>query len=168
VADATEGSDERSIDSSEEGRYRLGVALTGIGSLMAALDVHYAQLLALLIVAGVGISIAIPAAQNSGVGSVALEAIGKAAGANSMMRELGGVFGIAVVVSVFAATGGYASAAAFTDGFAPAIGVSAGLALAGAIAALALPRRGTATATSPEHAVPALEVEVTTSRGGQQ
>ena len=40
-------------------------------------------------------------------------------GANSMMRELGGVFGIAVVVAVFAGAGGYASAQAFTDGFAP-------------------------------------------------
>jgi hypothetical protein len=84
---------------------------------------------------------AIPAAQNSVVGSVGLDAIGKAAGTNSMMRELGGVFGIAVVVAVFAATGGYATARAFTDGFGPAIGVSAGFALAGALSALALPGR---------------------------
>ena len=42
-----------------------------------------------------------------------------------MMRELGGVFGIAIVVAVFAGAGSYASAAAFTDGFAPAIGVGA-------------------------------------------
>ena len=68
---------------------------------------------------------AIPAAQNSVVGSVAMDAIGKAAGANSMMRELGGVFGIAVAVAVFAGAGSYASAAAFTDGFAPAILVAA-------------------------------------------
>ena len=83
---------------------------------------------------------AIPAAQNSVVGSVAVEAIGKAAGANSMMRELGGVFGIAIAVAVFAGAGGYASAQAFTDGFTPAILVAAGLALAGAVAGLALPR----------------------------
>ena len=42
-----------------------------------------------------------------------------------MMRELGGVFGIAVVVAVFAGAGSYASPQAFTDGFAPAIGVGA-------------------------------------------
>jgi hypothetical protein len=87
---------------------------------------------------------AIPAAQNSVVGSVASEALGKAAGVNSMMRELGGVFGIAAAVAVFAATGGYASAQAFTDGFGPAIGLSAGLAFAGALAALALPGRAPA------------------------
>jgi EmrB/QacA subfamily drug resistance transporter len=126
-------------------------------ALIADPGVAYSQLLAPLIVAGVGISMAIPAAQNSGVGSVALEAVGKAAGANSVMRELGGVFGVAIAVSVFAATGDYASVAAFSDGFAPAIGVSAGLALAGAIAALGLPRHRKATATGPERPVPALE-----------
>ena len=51
---------------------------------------------------------AIPAGQNSVVASVSEEALGKAAGANSMMRELGGVFGIAVLVTTFAAAGGYA------------------------------------------------------------
>ena len=105
----------------------------------------YTELLGPFIVAGVGVSMAIPAAQNSVVGSVAVESLGKAAGANSMMRELGGVFGIALVVAVFAAAGSYASAAAFTDGFAAAIGVAAGLSLAGAIAGLALPGRSQAT-----------------------
>ena len=69
-----------------------------------------------------------------------------------MMRELGGVFGIAVAVAVFAGAGGYASPQAFTDGFAPAIGVAAALALVGALAgqlpARAQPaRRSSVTAT---------------------
>ena len=51
--------------------------------------------------------------------------VGKAAGANSMMRELGGVFGIAVAVAVFAGAGSFASPAAFLDGFAPAMAVLA-------------------------------------------
>jgi MFS family permease len=117
----------------------------------------YSQLLAPFILAGVGVSMAIPAAQNSVVGSIAEEAIGKAAGANSMMRELGGVFGIAVAVAVFAGAGSYASPQAFTDGFSPAIFVAAGLALAGAIAGLALPGRRPATAGAPIGAVPAPE-----------
>ena len=119
----------------------------------------YTELLGPFIVAGVGVSMAIPAAQNSVVGSVAVESLGKAAGANSMMRELGGVFGIALVVAVFAAAGSYASAAAFTDGFAAAIGVAAGLSLAGAIAGLALPGRSQATEAGFERAIPALEAE---------
>jgi EmrB/QacA subfamily drug resistance transporter len=127
-----------------------GLTLQTVGiawlALIATPDLAYSQMLAPLIIAGVGVSMAIPAAQNSVVGSVASEALGKAAGVNSMMRELGGVFGIALAVAVFAATGGYASAQDFTDGFGPAIGVSAGLALAGALAALALPSRRARTA----------------------
>jgi hypothetical protein len=101
----------------------------------------FSQLVVPLIVAGVGISMAIPSAQNSVVGSATLETAGKLAGINSMMRELGGVFGIAVAVAVFAAFGGYGSARAFTNGFAPAVWVSSGLALAGALCGLALPNR---------------------------
>ena len=78
----------------------------------------YSELVAPLIIAGAGVSMAIPAAQNAVVGSVPVEAIGKAAGTNSTMRELGGVFGIAISVAVFAGAGSYASAQAFTDGFA--------------------------------------------------
>jgi EmrB/QacA subfamily drug resistance transporter len=117
------------------------VGLTWI-VLLADADLTYSQLVLPLIVAGVGVSMAIPSGQNSVVGSVTEEAIGKAAGTNSMMRELGGVFGIAVAVAVFAGAGGYASAEAFTDGFAPAIGVAAALSLAGAAAGTVLPRRG--------------------------
>ena len=120
-------------------------------ALIAAPGMSYSEMLAPFIVAGVGVSMAIPAAQNSVVGSVATEAIGKAAGANSMMRELGGVFGIAIVVAVFAGAGSYASPAAFTDGFGPAIGVAAALALAGAVAGLALPGRREAADGSLAH-----------------
>ncbi len=133
-----------------------GLSLQAAGmawvALIAEPGMAYSQLLAPFIVAGVGVSMAIPAAQNSVVGSIAADAIGKAAGANSMMRELGGVFGIAVAVAVFGGAGGYASASQFVAGFGPAIGVAAGLSLVGAIVGLALPgRRETA---APALAVP--------------
>ena len=140
----------------------LGLSLqaTGMGwlALIAEPGLPYARMLAPLIVAGVGVSMAIPAAQNSAVGSVAAEAIGKAAGTNSMMRELGGVFGIAIVVAVFAGAGGYASAETFVDGFRPAIAAGAALALAGAATGLALPGRPR-DAASLRRAVPAFEGE---------
>jgi hypothetical protein len=112
----------------------------------------------------VGVSLAIPAAQNSVVGAVADEALGKAAGVNSMMRELGGVFGIAVVVAVFAAVGGYSSAQSFIDGFGPAVAVCAGFALVGALAASALPRRRTEVHTSapPPPVAPSLTTPLQT------
>jgi EmrB/QacA subfamily drug resistance transporter len=135
-----------------------GLSLQAIGmawlALIAEPGLPYSHLLAPFIVAGVGVSMAIPSAQNSVVGSVADAALGKAAGANSMMRELGGVFGIATAVAVFAATGSYASPATFTAGFGPAIGVAAALSVAGAVAGLALPRRRPSLRPT---AVPALE-----------
>jgi EmrB/QacA subfamily drug resistance transporter len=122
-----------------------GLSLQAAGmawlALIAEPGMAYSHMIAPFIVAGTGISLAIPSAQTSAVGSVDVEAIGKAAGVNSMMRELGGVFGIALVVAVFASAGSYASAASFVDGFRPAIGVAAGLAFAGALASLALPSR---------------------------
>jgi hypothetical protein len=91
------------------------------------------------------------------VGAFSVEDVGKAAGANSMMRELGGVFGIAVAAAVFAGAGSYASPGAFLDGFAPAVTVLAGFSALGAIVALALPGRGPAVEPAPVGAVPALE-----------
>jgi EmrB/QacA subfamily drug resistance transporter len=109
-------------------------------ALIADDGLTYGALVVPLVVAGVGVSMAIPAAQNSVLGAVAETAVGKAAGVNSTMRELGGVFGIAVAVAVFAGAGGYASPATFVDGFAPAVGAGAAMALVGALCALALPR----------------------------
>jgi EmrB/QacA subfamily drug resistance transporter len=129
-------------------------------ALIASTDLAYSQLVIPMVVAGVGISMALPSAQNSVLGSVSEDAVGKAAGTNTVMRELGGVFGIAVAVAVFAAAGSYATPQTFIDGFGPAIGVAAAIALVGAIAGTFLPGHGqqteligTATTT------PALETE---------
>ena len=62
-----------------------------------------------------------------------------------MSRFLGGTFGVALVVAVFAGSGSVASARAFSNGFAAAIAVSAVLSLAAAIAALALPAKHAST-----------------------
>jgi EmrB/QacA subfamily drug resistance transporter len=140
-----------------------GLTLQAIGmgwvALIADPGLTYSEFVLPSVVAGVGVSMAIPAAQNSVVGSFTLEDVGKAAGANSMMRELGGVFGIAVAAAVFAGAGSFASADAFLDGFAPAIAVVAALSLAGAIIALALPGSRQAAERVPVGAVRALEAE---------
>jgi EmrB/QacA subfamily drug resistance transporter len=119
----------------------------------------YSELVAPMIVAGVGVSMAIPSAQNSVVGHLPEKSLGKAAGTNSMMRELGGVFGIAVLVAVFAGAGGYASPQEFVDGFAPAVAVGAGLSLVGAIIGLGLPSRRALADKPPGYGIPALEAE---------
>jgi EmrB/QacA subfamily drug resistance transporter len=140
-----------------------GLTLQALGmgwiALISDPGLSYSEFVLPAIIAGVGVSMAIPSAQNSVVGSVAEADVGKAAGANSMMRELGGVFGIAIAVAVFGGAGSFASPDAFLDGFAPAIGVVASLSLAGAIVALALPGRRKAAGAVPLAAVPALEAD---------
>ena len=120
-----------------------GLFLQALGmtwlALVAAPEVAYVNLVAPLIIAGAGISIAIAPTQNAVMGSVASGEIGKASGVYTMFRFLGGVFGIAIAVAVFERTGGVGSASAFSAGFAPAIGVAAGLSLLGAFAGLCLP-----------------------------
>jgi EmrB/QacA subfamily drug resistance transporter len=128
-------------------------------ALIAGAEMTYGEFVLPAVVAGIGVSMAIPAGQNSVVGSVADDAVGKAAGTNSMMRELGGVFGIAIAVAVFAGAGSYASPGTFTDGFAPAIGVTAALSLVGALAGLALPGRRAVPDVGRGPATPALEAE---------
>jgi EmrB/QacA subfamily drug resistance transporter len=107
----------------------------------------YPELIAPMIIAGAGISLAVPGAQKAVVTAVAPAEIGKAAGAFQTARQLGGAVGVAACVAVFAAAGGYGSARAFTGGFAPALAVAAALSAAGAIAGLCLPRRGRPAAT---------------------
>jgi MFS family permease len=128
-------------------------------ALIATPGMAYTSMLAPFLVTGVGVGLVIPSAQNSVMSSVSLEDLGQAAGANSMMRELGGVFGIAVAVAAFAAVGNYSSPAAFIDGFGPAIGVASGLAAIGAIVALGVPGRRTSTTQTLARAVPAGEGE---------
>ncbi len=123
----------------------VGLALEAAGFLwlVAVADpgLTYGQLIGPFVLAGVGVSMAIPCAQNAVVGGVDSDSIGAAAGVNSMMRELGGVFGIAVTVAVFAGSGDYGSVLGFLDGFRPAIVTAAGFAVVGAVCGLAVPAR---------------------------
>jgi EmrB/QacA subfamily drug resistance transporter len=101
----------------------------------------YPDLIAPLILAGAGVSMAMPAAQNSVIGAVPRGAIGKASGAFNTLRQLGGTFGIATVAAVFAAAGSYGSPQAFSDGFVAAVGVAAALSIVAAVAGLWTPGR---------------------------
>ena len=107
--------------------------------LIAAPDLGYAALVTPLIVAGAGVSMAMPAVQSIVLAAVAPIEIGKASGTFNMMRFLAGTFGIAILVAVFAARGGLGSAPAFSAGF--EIAVAAVLSLLGAVAGAWLPNR---------------------------
>jgi EmrB/QacA subfamily drug resistance transporter len=122
-----------------------GLALQAVGlgwiALAASPDLEYITIVPAMMIAGCGVSMAFPAAQNAVIGAVAHDDVGKASGAYSMLRELGGVFGIAIAVAVFAGAGSYATATTFVDGFAPALATSAALSLLGAGIALGVPSR---------------------------
>jgi EmrB/QacA subfamily drug resistance transporter len=123
----------------------VGLALQAAGlawlGLIASPDLGYAILAGPLVVAGIGASMAIPVLQNTVISSVAPDALGKATGVNNTAQELGGAFGIAILVAAFTAVGSYASTTTFITGFTTAIAVCAALAAAAALTACFVPGR---------------------------
>ena len=138
-----------------------GLTLQAIGlgwvASIATPGMGYAELVAALIVAGVGTSMTFPTVANAVLGSVPLDEAGVASGTNSALRELGGVFGVAVLAAVFAHRGGYGSPQAFVDGFTQALWIGAGLSAFGIVAALLAPGRRRPAEAAPV-AEPALAV----------
>jgi EmrB/QacA subfamily drug resistance transporter len=110
-------------------------------ALRASSHLSLAELLLALFVAGAGASIALPTVPTAVLGAVAPEEMGTASGINNTLQRFGSVFAVAIATSVFAANGNVRSATGITDGFRPAIAVSAVLALLGALAAVALEQR---------------------------
>jgi EmrB/QacA subfamily drug resistance transporter len=115
------------------------VAGYGWIALVAAPNLAYPVLIGPFMLSGIGVSMAIPAAQSAVLRAVPMTAAGAASGTFNTMRQLGGAFGIALPAAVFAAVGGFGSVAAFSDGFAAAIGTATMLALAGAVIGLLIP-----------------------------
>jgi MFS family permease len=138
-----------------------GLALQTIGltwiALIAEPGMGYLQLGLALTVAGIGISLCFPTVANAVMSSVPLQEAGVASGTNSMLRELGGVLGIAVLASVFARQGVYQSPRVFIDGFTQALWVGVGLSAAGCVAALLAPTRGRTARASAAPLVVAVE-----------
>ncbi|HET9103794.1 MAG TPA: MFS transporter [Solirubrobacteraceae bacterium] len=116
------------------------VAFTWV-ALVARAGMPYGELVPPLILSGCGFSLAMPATQSAVLTSVALEQAGKASGALSMIRQLGGAFGLAIQVAAFAAAGSYASRPTFIAGARPALAACAGLGLLAATAGTALHAR---------------------------
>ena len=120
----------------------------------AATHVSYLVLVVPILLSGAGLGVAIPAITRSAVSLVAPPDLAKASGVFSTLRQLGGAFGVAIGGAVFAATGGYGSAARYVDGYTPAVLVAAALALGATVAGLTLPRRVNAATAVPQQAQP--------------
>jgi EmrB/QacA subfamily drug resistance transporter len=105
-----------------------------------------------LLVAGVGVSMALPTVPVAVLSAVQPAEMGKASGIATMMQRFGAVFAIAIATSVFGAFGGLGSAADVTSGLQPGLAVSAGLSLLGALTALAITAGRRSPAAEPEPA----------------
>ena len=106
-----------------------GMALMAAGLAWMAVittpTVAYVELVPAFVMAGVGMSLYFAPVANLVLSTVRRKEEGKASGVNNTVREVGGVFGVAVLASVFAAAGSYLSPQSFVDGMVPAIWVGA-------------------------------------------
>jgi EmrB/QacA subfamily drug resistance transporter len=125
----------------------IGLVLQAFGlASLAALSsptVPYWQLVAPFIVSGVGMAMFWAPVANVVLSAVRKEEEGQASGAQNAIRELGGVFGVAVLASVWSRYGSYETGATFVDGMLPALWIGAVVVLLGALAAFLIrsPRR---------------------------
>jgi EmrB/QacA subfamily drug resistance transporter len=122
-----------------------------------SLGTSWLELVIALLVAGVGISMALPTVPTAVLSAVAPHEMGKASGINYMAQRFGAVFAVAIGSAVFASYGGFGSPAAVTAGFKPALWACGVLAGMGALAATAMSGR-----TNPAAAASA-EVEPETT-----
>jgi len=107
-------------------------------------------------IAGVGMGLVFAPSASALLSVVSPAQAGQASGTNNAIREVGGVFGVAVLATVFSQSGAFTSPQAFVDGLVPALWVASAVVALGAVVALALPRRVRRTSEADEAvAVPA-------------
>ncbi|HET6643384.1 MAG TPA: DHA2 family efflux MFS transporter permease subunit [Gaiellaceae bacterium] len=121
----------------------LGLQAIGLAWLAAVSTptVPYTELVIPFILSGTGMAMFFAPVANVVLSAVRPEEEGQASGANNAIREVGGVFGVAVLASVFAHYGGYGTPQTFVDGLTPAIWVGAAVVGAGSLLSLLIPRR---------------------------
>jgi EmrB/QacA subfamily drug resistance transporter len=111
--------------------------------------VAYGSLVIPFVLAGTGMALVFAPTANAVLGAVRPQEAGQASGATNAIREIGGALGIAVLASVFASHGSYASPQAYTDGMTSAIWVGAAVLAVGALLALLVPGRQRAASVAP-------------------
>ena len=133
-----------------------GLALQAIGltwlAVLTTPTTPYLAMVPAFVMAGVGMTLFFVPLASLVLGSVPRALEGVASGTNAAFRELGGVFGIAVLGAVFSSNGGYTSAQSYVSGLTPAIGVGAAVVAVGALTAVVVPGRRRARARADEAA----------------
>ena len=103
-----------------------------------SLTTSWVELTFALLVAGIGISMALPTVPTVVLNAVEPHELGKASGVNYMMQRFGAVFGIAIATAVFTTYGHIGTPASVTDGFKPALAACAIFGLLAALSAFAI------------------------------
>jgi len=120
-----------------------GMALQAVAlgwlALVITPTIPYDQMVVPFILAGIGMGLFFAPIANVVLSAVRREEEGKASGATNTIREVGGVFGVAVLAAIFTANGDYGSPAAYVAGLQPAVAVGAIVVGIGAVAALFIP-----------------------------
>jgi EmrB/QacA subfamily drug resistance transporter len=109
----------------------LWTAGLGCLALIAHRHTGYLEMAPLLALAGIGGPMVFTTVAGEVMGSVPAEQIGIASGTNNALRELGGVFGIAVLATAFNRPGVYTSPDTFVSGFRSALWVAVGFSAIG-------------------------------------
>jgi EmrB/QacA subfamily drug resistance transporter len=112
----------------------------------------YWQLVTPFAISGIGMAMFWAPVANVVLSAVKPEEQGQASGANNAIRELGGVFGVAVLASVFSSYGGYRTADTFVNGMNAAVWIGAGVVALGAVAAFAVGKNRVRVQEQPIHA----------------
>jgi EmrB/QacA subfamily drug resistance transporter len=121
----------------------VGLTLQAIGlawlGLVAAPTVAYEVLVIPFILSGIGMGLFFAPVANVVLSAVRPQEEGQASGANNAIREVGGVFGVAVLTAIFLLDGRPQSPEAFVDGLQPAVLVGSFIVAIGALAAFGVP-----------------------------
>lgn len=145
-----------------------GLVMQGIGFAwivsLAGSPSGYSSYVLPFLIAGVGISMALPCVIASGLNAVRPELLGKAAGTLNTMQQFGAVLGVAVVTAAFNSKGSLATAASVTSGYRPALAVSAGISILGAVLAIGMGRTPRAPAAGALHPIRLRHVRMPTDR----
>jgi MFS family permease len=119
-----------------------GLVLQAFGFLWILREAHahagYAAFVVPFVVAGVGISMALPAPSAAGLNAAPAALLGRSAGVLNTLQQLGQATGVAVVTVVFDAHGSLNSPAQTLSGYEPALVTAATVSLLGAVAALGI------------------------------
>jgi EmrB/QacA subfamily drug resistance transporter len=122
-----------------------GLALQAVGlawiATVSTPTTPYIDLVLPFAISGIGMGLFFAPIANLVLSTVRTVEEGQASGANNAVRELGGVFGVAVLASVFSHYGGYSSGTAFVNGMTPAVYVGAAVVALGSLALFAIKRR---------------------------